>query len=125
MTKIYRVGDIVTGRVTGIQPYGIFVELDENTQGLVHISEITYGYVRDIHQYVNIGETIRVKVIGIDDNRHRVSLSIRALKRPPRKQRRFFETKHALEKRVHERDEIGFQSLKEKLHEWIEKTDIN
>ena len=45
MTKIYRVGDIVTGRVTGIQPYGIFVELDENTQGLVHISEITYGYV--------------------------------------------------------------------------------
>ena len=40
MVKKYELGDVLTGKVTGIQPYGAFVALDDNTQGLVHISEI-------------------------------------------------------------------------------------
>ncbi len=122
MTKVYRVGDIVTGHVTGIQPYGVFVALDDETQGLVHISEITYGYVKNIRRYVRVGEKIRVKVIAVDTKTNRVSLSIRALKRPPRHQRKYFETRKTLEERVKERDDIGFRSLAFKLKEWIDQT---
>ena len=56
MTKIYKVGDVVTGKVTGIQPYGAFVSLDEHTQGLVHISEITYGYVKEVAEFLTVGK---------------------------------------------------------------------
>ena len=46
--KKIEVGDVLTGKVTGVQPYGAFVALDENTQGLVHILQITYGFVKDV-----------------------------------------------------------------------------
>ena len=49
--KKYELGDVLTGKVTGIQPYGAFVALDDNTQGLVHISEITYGFVKDVSEF--------------------------------------------------------------------------
>ena len=52
MSENIDTGSIVTGKVTGIQPYGAFVALDENTQGLVHISEITHGYVKDINDHL-------------------------------------------------------------------------
>lgn len=48
----WKEGAIVTGIVTGIQPYGIFVSLDERTQGLIHISEITDGYVRTVDEQI-------------------------------------------------------------------------
>ncbi len=60
------VGSIVKGKVTGIQPYGVFVELDEETQGLVHISEISHEFVKNIKDYVNVGDEIIVKVLSID-----------------------------------------------------------
>ena len=43
---------LLTGKVTGIQPYGAFVALDEQNQGLVHISEITHGFVKDINDHL-------------------------------------------------------------------------
>ncbi len=45
MSNHYKSGDVVTGKISGIQPYGAFVALDEDTQGLVHISEIKHGFV--------------------------------------------------------------------------------
>lgn len=59
-------GDVLTGKVTGIQPYGAFVALDEHTQGLVHISEITYGFVKDVSEFLSVGEDIQVKVLDVD-----------------------------------------------------------
>ena len=59
----YKSGDIVTGCVTGIEKYGVFVSLDDYYSGLIHISEISDGFVRNIHDYVKIGETINAKVI--------------------------------------------------------------
>ncbi|MER2113072.1 MAG: S1 RNA-binding domain-containing protein, partial [Solibacillus isronensis] len=53
MAKKIEVGDVLTGKVTGIQPYGAFVALDEYTQGLVHISEITYGFVKDVSDFLS------------------------------------------------------------------------
>ena len=58
MARKYEVGEELTGKVTGIQPYGAFVALDEGTQGLVHISEITYGFVKDINEFLTVGEEV-------------------------------------------------------------------
>ena len=56
-------GSIVRGKVTGIQPYGAFVQLSEDCNGLIHISELSDGYVKDIRDFVHIGEFIDVKVL--------------------------------------------------------------
>ena len=61
--KKYQVGEKVTGCVTGIEKYGIFVSLDDYYSGLIHISEITDNYVRNIHDYINVGETIQAIVL--------------------------------------------------------------
>lgn len=66
MEKQYKVGDVLTGKVTGIQPYGAFVALDEQTQGLVHISEITYGFVKDVSHFLKVGDEITVKILEIE-----------------------------------------------------------
>ena len=60
MSKKYEVGDIVVGTVTGVQPYGAFIALDESTQGLVHISEITYGFVKNVADFLAVGDEVRV-----------------------------------------------------------------
>ncbi|MGQ0514436.1 S1 RNA-binding domain-containing protein, partial [Bacillus sp. D-CC] len=65
MSEQYTTGVVVTGKVTGIQDYGAFVALDAETQGLVHISEITNGYVKDIHDFLKVGDTVEVKVLSL------------------------------------------------------------
>lgn len=83
------VGSVLEGKVTGITKFGAFVSLPENRSGLVHISEIAYSYVNDIHEHLTEGQTVTVKVIGIDAN-NRINLSIKqAAPPPPRPERRF------------------------------------
>jgi S1 RNA binding domain protein len=84
----FEVGSILEGKVTGITKFGAFVSLPENRSGLVHISEIAYSYVNDIHEHLTEGQTVQVKVIGIDAN-NRINLSIKqAAPPPPRPERR-------------------------------------
>ncbi|GAB6092350.1 CvfD/Ygs/GSP13 family RNA-binding post-transcriptional regulator [Furfurilactobacillus curtus] len=75
----YRIGQIVDGVVTGIQPYGAFVSLDNEHQGLIHISETHFGYVKDLHDYLTVGQTVRTKILDIDEYSHKISLSLRCL----------------------------------------------
>jgi len=124
MSNKYKVGDIVSGKVTGIQPYGAFVALDANTQGLVHISEITYGFVKSITDHLNVGDIVRVKILDIADNDEKISLSLRALQAKPIKRKEQLPRK-SLQDRVDEKDSVGFNSLKEKLGEWIEESGLN
>ena len=76
-----KLGEEFSGKVTGIQPYGAFVALDDETQGLVHISEITYGFVKDINEFLTVGEEVQVKVLEVDEAAGKISLSIRASSR--------------------------------------------
>lgn len=99
----WKEGAVVTGVVTGIQPYGVFVSLDEQTQGLIHISEITDGYVRNIYDYVDVGQSVRVKIIAIDEKTKRISLSLRDVDH---------ETMNI-------ETPLGFQPLKMQLEKWI------
>ena len=69
-------GAIVSGKVTGITDFGAFVELEDGKSGMVHISEISSGYVKDINDILKINQEVRVKIIGVSDT-GKISLSIR------------------------------------------------
>ena len=78
MSKFYK-GEIAKGCVTGIEKYGIFVSLDEYYSGLIHISEISDDFVKDINSVASIGETIKVRVLESNDETFQVKLSIKNL----------------------------------------------
>ncbi|MGN7410446.1 MULTISPECIES: S1 domain-containing post-transcriptional regulator GSP13 [unclassified Sporosarcina] len=122
MTGKYEAGEELSGTVTGIQPYGAFVALDESTQGLVHISEITYGFVKDINEHLSVGQQVTVKVLEVDEMDKKISLSIRSLQDPPTPTKKFNRPRKSLQERVDEQDEKGFNSLKDKLRDWIDKS---
>lgn len=83
----FEVGSVLEGKVSGITKFGAFVSLPEKRSGLVHISEIAYSYVNDVHDHLTEGQTVTVKVIGIDQS-NRINLSIKqALPPPPRQER--------------------------------------
>ncbi|MSR87558.1 MAG: S1 RNA-binding domain-containing protein [Candidatus Zambryskibacteria bacterium] len=77
----YTLGDELSGEVTGLVDFGIFVKLEEGLEGLVHISEIDWGLVENPKTMFKIGEKVKVKVIEIKDDK--ISLSIKALKENP------------------------------------------
>lgn len=74
----FEVGQIVTGKVTKLVPFGAFVEIGEGVEGLVHISEMARGHVEKAEDVVAVGQEVQVKVMEIDTERRRISLSIRA-----------------------------------------------
>ena len=69
------VGEIVEGKVTGITHFGAFVELSDGQTGLVHISEVAEGYVRDVKDYLKQDDIVKVKVLNME--RGKIALSIR------------------------------------------------
>ena len=74
------VGAVLNGKVTGIQSFGAFVALEgQETQGLIHISEVSNTYVKDINDFLTVGQDVQVKVIKVDTEKNKISLSIRAL----------------------------------------------
>lgn len=77
----YTLGDELTGEVTGLVDFGVFVKLEEGLEGLVHISEIDWGLVENPKTMFKIGEKVKVKIIEIKDEK--ISLSIKALKENP------------------------------------------
>ena len=76
------VGSIVEGIVTGITNFGAFVELPEGKTGLIHISEVADVYVNDVHDFLRERDTVKVKVLTVDD-RGKIGLSIKALQDKP------------------------------------------
>lgn len=80
----YALGDEVSGEVTGLVDFGVFVKLEEGLEGLVHISEIDWGLVENPKTMFRIGEKVKVKIIEIKDDK--ISLSIKALKENPWKE---------------------------------------
>ncbi|WP_134700219.1 S1 RNA-binding domain-containing protein [Ammoniphilus sp. YIM 78166] len=70
------VGNVLEGQVTAIKEYGAFVSLSAGRSGLVHISQIASEYVKQVEDYLSVGETVKVKVIDISDT-GKVSLSIK------------------------------------------------
>ncbi len=78
LVKAFEIGAIVDGRVTKIVPFGAFIEIGNNVEGLVHISEMARGHVEKPEDVVAVNDAIKVKIMDVDLDRRRISLSIRA-----------------------------------------------
>lgn len=74
-----RVNMVLEGTVTNVTNFGAFVDIGVHQDGLVHISELSNRFVQDPREAVHVGEVVKVKVIGVDHEMKRISLSIRAL----------------------------------------------
>jgi len=105
----YNLNDIVEGTVTGVETYGIFVSLDDNYNGLIHISEISNNFVRNVKDYANIGDKIKAKIIEIDEDNHQIKLSIKEFESLSKKSKR---------EKIIEKGE-GFSPLENHLEQWI------
>lgn len=74
----YAVGQVIEGKVVQIKEYGAFVELEPGLDGLVHISEIAFKRVTNIADELTVGQVVQAKILEIDKERKRISLSIKA-----------------------------------------------
>ena len=108
----YNLNDIIEVTVTSIVPYGVFTKADFGYTGLIHISEITGGYIKNISQYFKVGNIVKVKIIGIDEEKKHLSLSTKDI---------LINTISSGENDLKEVG-LGFEDLKEKLPEWINLT---
>lgn len=79
----YPAGTVVTGKVVRIAPFGAFVALEDGVDGLVHISQIAWEHVDKVEDALSIGQEVQVKVLEVDEDRKRISLSIKELKERP------------------------------------------
>jgi small subunit ribosomal protein S1 len=70
-------GDVVDGEVTKLVPFGAFVRVAEGVEGLVHISELSERHIETADQVINVGQKVQIKIVEIDGERRRISLSIR------------------------------------------------
>lgn len=99
----YKKNDIVTGKVTGIEDYGIFVKLKDGFTGLIHISEISSDFVKNVSDYVRLDDNVVTKVLDVDAKEKKLKLSIKALKN----------------KTMIKESPNGFKPLETKLPIWI------
>ena len=79
----YHVGQVISGKIVQIKDYGAFVELEPGLDGLVHISEIAYKRVTNIADEISVGQEVTAKILEIDKERKRISLSIKETLEPP------------------------------------------
>lgn len=112
MTK-YKKGKVVKASVTGLANYGIFVSLDDYYSGLIHISEISNKFVKDVNDFVKVGETIYVEVLDVVEDDQQMKLSIKNIE-------------YQIQKRNYTKRKItetasGFQTLAYKLPIWIKE----
>jgi small subunit ribosomal protein S1 len=74
----YFAGSVVTGKVTRLMDFGAFVELEPAVEGLIHVSELAPQRVRRVSDIVQVGQEVQVKVLSMDPNQRRISLSLKA-----------------------------------------------
>ena len=103
----YKTGSIVKGQVTGIEKYGAFVSLEDNYTGLIHISEVSNAFVKDIHDFLSIGEIIYCQVLEVNEEEGKLKLSIKNINYKSNSKNKVMESR------------LGFLPLKNNLDKWI------
>lgn len=74
-----KVGDTVKGKVVSLKDFGVFVEVEEGIEGLIHISDLSWGYVKHPREVVKVGEIVEAKVLELDPERRRLSLGLKQI----------------------------------------------
>ena len=113
----YEVGQIILGTVTNVKPYALFMEFEDGVTGLLHISEISDSFVRDIEKFGTRGDQMKVKIIAIDENNGFLRVSY---KQVPSEE--MYSTHTNNSRKVPETNDEDFKMLEEKLPEWIATT---
>lgn len=108
----YQKGKMIRGTITAIEPYGAFLTCDEYYTGLIHISEITNGYVKNINNFFTVGDTLKCRIIDVDEENGHLKLSIKNINSNYKK------TRHNKIKETSQ----GFKSLAYHLPFWIEES---
>jgi small subunit ribosomal protein S1 len=79
IAKKYKLGDVIEGIITRVTPFGAFMKLEEGVNGLIHLSELSHGLVKDPSEFVELGKPVKAKIITLDLDEHRIGLSLKAL----------------------------------------------
>jgi predicted RNA-binding protein with RPS1 domain len=79
----YAKGTNVTGKVTRVEPFGAFIELEPGVEGLVHISELDHKRIKRVTEVLDVGQMVEVQCLEVDPGRKRISLSVKALRAKP------------------------------------------
>lgn len=108
----YKVGDVVKATITGIENYGIFVSLDNYYSGLIHISEMSKDFVKSVEDYGEVGESIFVEILEIDNVSNHMKLSIKNIK---------YRIKNKKNRTLIKETGSGFLVLKNNLETWIDE----
>lgn len=112
----YKVGELVIGKVINVKPYAAFLEFEDGSQGLLHISEISDAFIRDIDKFVSKDDTIKVKILSIDGTNGFLRVSF---KQVPEEES--FSSHVNYRRHVPNINKDDFKVLDERLPEWIEK----
>ncbi len=112
MSKIKK-GRIIRGTVTGIEPYGVFVSCDDYYTGLIHISEISHGFVKNINDFVKVGDIIFVEILDVDEELGHLKLSIKNIE---------YKKKIIIKRKKIKETSLGFKTLEYKLPFWIDES---
>ncbi len=79
LAKKVKTGDTIKAPISRISQFGAFMDLDGGIQGLIHLSEISHGVVKDIREHVKVGEEVEAKIINFEPTKKRIGLSLKAL----------------------------------------------
>lgn len=113
MSSNYQVNDIIKVKVTDTKPYAAFVVSEDGRKGLLHISEISDNFIRDIEKFISKGDEVNVKVLEIDEKDGFLRVSYKQVS----EDKKF--TNHHNGRRLPEIDEDDFKPLAEHLDGWI------
>ena len=113
----YKIGDILIGKVNQVRPYALFLTFEDGTTGLLHISELSDDYIRDIERFGSVGDEMKVKVLSIDPSNGFLRVSYKVI---PDSEK--YTTHVNGNRSAPQFDEADFTDLVEKLPEWINET---
>lgn len=108
----FRKGKVVRGTETGIESYGAFVSCDDYYSGLIHISEISHGFVKNVLDFVKIGDIINVEILDIDEELGQLKLSIKNID---------YKKKSLIRRKKIIETSLGFKTLEYWRPIWIEE----
>lgn len=106
--KKYSINEIIICKVIFIKPYGVFVTVDNEYTGLIHISQINGKYINDISKKFKENQIIKAKIIDIDEDKKQLKLSTININNSVKSQKKLTETN------------LGFELFDEILQDWID-----
>lgn len=113
----YELGDLIIGKVENVKPYALFLSFEDGINGLLHISEISDSYIRDIERFGSVGDELKVKVLSIDEHNGFMRVSLKQVPVEEQYSTHSNDTRH-----MPKVEEGSFKDLQEHLDGWIHDT---